>query len=165
MIDSAMDSGQGIKNADKMDDFTIALTDDDDDEHIIFADALSMMDDHIHLLSFRNGKDLLEDLNTSSTLPNIVFIDINMPQQDGFETVSAIRALERFKELPVVMYSTSTNRHDVIKSYDLGANLYLRKEVAEHSLISNLKIILSIFKQHNGWKKPELEKAIGYCRF
>lgn len=144
--------------------FTVALTDDDSDEHLLFADALSTIDENIHLISFTGGEDLLNDLFSYKCIPHLVFIDINMPQLDGFETIMRIRAQQKFKDLPVVMYSTSTNRYDVTKSYGLGATLYLRKETTQEALVTNLKKIVSIVMQHNSYSLPQIEYSAAYIR-
>ncbi|HYA13281.1 MAG TPA: response regulator [Syntrophales bacterium] len=62
-------------------------------------------------------------------LPVVVLLDLNMPGVDGLEILRRIRADDRTKLLPVVIFTSSTNKRDMEKCYDLGANSYIYKPV------------------------------------
>lgn len=62
-------------------------------------------------------------------MPNVVFLDLNLPKLSGLEVLRRMRADERTKRLPVVVLTTSNEEKDIIGSYDLGANSYVRKPV------------------------------------
>lgn len=64
-----------------------------------------------------------------SDLPSLVLLDIKLPKVDGIEVLRRIRADSRTKMLPVVMLTTSNEPVDVLNSYDLGTNSYIRKPV------------------------------------
>lgn len=68
------------------------------------------------------GRDLRE-------LPRVVLLDLRMPKMDGLEVLRRIRADPRTKLLPVVMLTTSAEDRDVISSYNLGVNSFVRKPV------------------------------------
>src|SRR5215212_4223677 len=104
--------------------FTIALTDDDADEHLLFKLTLDSIDPTVYLKSYKGGKELLQALQVEE-LPNVIFIDINMPLLNGFETIKRIRKISSLKQLPVVVISASANPDDVKTAYDCGADLYL----------------------------------------
>jgi two-component system, response regulator len=60
-------------------------------------------------------------------LPQAMILDLKMPRVDGFQVLTKVRADERTRLLPVVILTSSSDRKDVLRSYDLGANSYLRK--------------------------------------
>ena len=62
-------------------------------------------------------------------LPTLILLDINMPKVGGLEVLKQIRAEPHTRRLPVVMLTTSKEEQDLITSYDLGANSYVRKPV------------------------------------
>lgn len=65
----------------------------------------------------------------SPTLPMLILLDLKLPRIGGLEVLRRIRADERTRELPVVVLTSSTEDEDVIRSYELGANAYVRKPV------------------------------------
>jgi two-component system, response regulator len=66
----------------------------------------------------------------ASILPSVVLLDLNLPKIGGLEVLRRIRADERTKLLPVVVLTASKEEEDIVKSYSLGANAYVRKPVA-----------------------------------
>src|SRR2546421_7212765 len=99
----------------------ILLVDDDIDEYPILKDALEEISPDISLTFINGGYKL--DLNASLDA-DIIFLDINMPGYDGFECLKKIRQ-SNYKEVPVVMFTTAGHVEQIIKAYDLGANLFM----------------------------------------
>jgi two-component system response regulator len=62
-------------------------------------------------------------------IPQVVLLDLKLPKVDGLEVLKAIRADETLHWLPVVVLTSSTEEQDIVKSYGLGANSYIRKPV------------------------------------
>lgn len=85
----------------------------------------------------RDGVEALEYLFSAGSdsggeekvLPQLVLLDLKLPKVDGLQVLQRIRAEERTRRLPVVIFTSSSEEEDVIKSYDLGANSYVRKPV------------------------------------
>jgi two-component system response regulator len=70
-----------------------------------------------------------EDAALPDDLPRLVLLDLNLPRIDGFEVLRRLRARRRTRLLPVVVLSSSRERDDLLRSYALGANSYIRKPV------------------------------------
>jgi DNA-binding response OmpR family regulator len=98
----------------------ILNVDDDFDDRELFCDALKAIDPGITCFQANGGEKALDFLSTSGTIPDFIFIDINMPRMNGYECVKAIRLNKDLKSLQIVMYSTSFNPKDVDKFSDLG---------------------------------------------
>ncbi|NEP39715.1 MAG: response regulator [Okeania sp. SIO2H7] len=63
------------------------------------------------------------------TMPSLILLDLKLPKIDGLEVLRRLRADGRTQLLPAVILTTSTEREDVVKSYRLGCNSYIRKPV------------------------------------
>jgi len=85
----------------------------------VVHDGVEAMD---YLLSAAGGDD-------SSPLPTVILLDLKLPRMDGLEVLRRIRANEQLKRLPVVVLTSSKEQQDILKSYDSGANSYIRKPV------------------------------------
>ncbi|MEJ7588012.1 MAG: response regulator [Ferruginibacter sp.] len=72
-------------------------------------------------------------------LPDIVFLDLNMPGKNGKECLKEIKENPRFKALPVIIYSTSAHTKDIMDTHSTGANLYIRKPSSMRGLISVIR--------------------------
>lgn len=128
----------------------IALADDDADDREIFADVCSDMDSELDLLLFKNGKALLDHLDVPNiSLPEILFLDINMPIKDGFECLAEIRSKTELNELCIIVYSTSISISDVKKAKELGADGFLQKPSSYGKLKSAVQKILD-----TDWSDP-----------
>lgn len=89
-----------------------------------------------------NGREALARLQNNATpvtKPDLVFLDINMPQMNGKEFLKALRADPSLAGIPVVMLTTSDVERDVVSSYELGASGYLTKPVDMDELFSSIK--------------------------
>lgn len=86
----------------------ILLIDDDQDDQTLFADALKIIQPSIHCDIAANGMEGLALLGSYAVLPDVVFLDINMPIMDGRETLNAIKINPRLRNLRIVIYSTTS---------------------------------------------------------
>jgi two-component system response regulator len=70
-----------------------------------------------------------DDGANMNVMPQLILLDLKLPKVDGLQVLEKIREDERTRRLPVVVFTSSNEEEDMIKSYDLGANSYVRKPV------------------------------------
>lgn len=124
---------------------TIFLIDDDKDDQQFFLTSLSEIDSTIQCNFANNGKDALDKLNNSSTTPDLIFIDINMPLMNGFECLTELRKQDRFSKTPIVILTTSKADAEAQCARVLGANVFLTKPSSVRSLQTKLQHVLANF--------------------
>lgn len=118
----------------------IVLIDDDEDDRDFFKTAIDCINPQLSVLSLVDGVCLTEYLRDNvNQIPDLLFLDINMPRKNGFECLEDIRSKYNTSELPIIMYSTSESDYDILNSKNLGANLYIKKP----SDFTTLKEVLS----------------------
>jgi len=106
----------------------ILLSDDDADDCFFFKTALEGSSISTHLTTVHDGEQLMHLLkNETYELPDVLFLDVNMPRKNGFECLSEIKLSSRLKLLPVIVFSTSFEKEVVNKLYQEGAQYFLRK--------------------------------------
>jgi two-component system response regulator len=91
-------------------------------EIVVMRDGAAALD-----YLFATGKHAGRDTNET---PSVILLDLQLPRINGLEVLRRIRADERTKRLPVVVLTASKEDEDILKSYSLGANAYVRKPVA-----------------------------------
>ncbi|GMR21498.1 MAG: response regulator [Gammaproteobacteria bacterium] len=90
-------------------------------EVIVARDGVEALD-YLFAEGTHEGRDL-------SNQPQVILLDLKLPRVDGLEVLKRIREDDRTERLPVVILTTSNEESDIISSYDLGANSYIRKPV------------------------------------
>jgi CheY-like chemotaxis protein len=119
------------------------LVDDDMDDHEIFKSALAKVAGDLALLTATNGYEALDVLSTSNVLPDYIFVDLNMPRMGGFQFLKEIKQTDTLKDIPVIIYSTSSNPGDIAKTKELGAVSFITKPSRFSELCNLLHSILS----------------------
>lgn len=106
----------------------IFLVDDDQEDRELFSEALSNITQTVQLTEIPSGVKLIEMLNESKLdLPEVIFMDINMPKLNGIECLKKIRSFSKFKNLKIVMYSTYHLDDFIDDAFELGAsNFYVK---------------------------------------
>ncbi|WP_290840401.1 response regulator [Flavobacterium sp.] len=97
------------------------------------------------LTMLEDGRDLVGYLeDPKNKRPDILFLDLNMPYKSGVECLKEIRAIQKFKDLSVAIYSTSNSEKDMEDTFINGANIYIRKPNDFTQLKKVLTEVLSI---------------------
>lgn len=123
----------------------VLLIDDDRDDFFIFEEAVKQVDSTVDV-RFLSTFDEAQAI-ANCRVPDLLFLDINMPDRNGFEWLNLIR--EKGYPFPVVMYSTANNPESVQRAYAEGANLYLPKPETYNTLRDSLRQILNF-----NWMDP-----------
>lgn len=106
----------------------ILLADDDKDDRLFFKLALDEVSIPTLLTSVNDGQELMDHLlKNSEHLPDVLFLDINMPRKKGSECLIEIKQDAKLKVLPVVIYSTSFSADLAELYHNNGAHYYLQK--------------------------------------
>jgi CheY-like chemotaxis protein len=119
------------------------LVDDDTDDHEIFKSALAKVDGGLALLTATNGYEALDVLSASDTLPDYIFVDLNMPRMGGLQFLKEIKQTETLKHIPVIIYSTSSNPGDIAKTRELGAVSFVTKPSRFSDLCNFLQSLIT----------------------
>jgi CheY-like chemotaxis protein len=127
----------------------LLVIDDDAEDAELFQEAISFIDDSAICVAALSGKDGLNVLRF--TIPDIVFLDINMPIMDGKETLARIRSNEAMNSVPVYIFSTSANGREFDFLKDAGAAGCISKPNSFQELC---EVLRGILQQHDGNKVP-----------
>lgn len=118
----------------------VVLADDDQDDRLFFSEAFEELQMKTKVHTFKDGLTLLESINRFDfKIPDLMFLDLNMPKKSGFECLVELRQNKKFAEIPIAIYSTSAAEEDIEKAFLKGANLFIQKPFD----FNNLKKILS----------------------
>jgi DNA-binding response OmpR family regulator len=112
----------------------ILLVEDDPDHEALTIRALRKSNIVNQILVARDGEEAIHSLfgdegGTSPTLPQVILLDLKLPKVDGLEVLRRIRDSDRTRMLPVVILTSSDEESDIVRSYRLGVNSYIRKPV------------------------------------
>jgi len=124
---------------------SIMVIDDDRDEFLLILDAMKQIDPGITVYFADSCEEAKRFRNHKVDL---VLLDINMPQHDGFSWLRSIRE-KGYHDLPIVMYTNSMSPLHITKAYNDGANLYYVKPDNFKRLINGLSKLLSM-----DWSQP-----------
>jgi CheY-like chemotaxis protein len=116
----------------------ILLADDDESDQLLFKEAFGELKMKSVVHTVNNGMQLMDYLTKQdAALPHLIFLDLNMPRKNGLECLKEIRCNEKFKEIPIAIYSTSSSKKDIEETFRNGANLYIRKP-SDFSILKQL---------------------------
>ena len=122
----------------------ILLADDDNDDCILFKDALEELPLSAKLTTVRNGEQLMQLLTQEEQLPNLLFLDLNMPRKSGMECLSEIKQNGKLKKLPVIIYSTSFQVDIIDLLYKNGAQHYICKPNEYTQLLKVIHLAITL---------------------
>ncbi len=125
----------------------ILMVDDDPDDFVLAREAFKLSGEERDFQLLSDGEELMDYLHRrkkfenlqGSPLPCLILLDLNMPRKDGREVLKEMKKLNDFRRIPVVVFTTSGEEEDVICSYELGANSYIKKPAEFEGLVETMK--------------------------
>lgn len=120
------------------------LADDDHDDAELFNEALTTVNSSIQFHHVEDGKAVFEYLlEGKGSKPDVIFLDLNMPAMSGWQCLAKLKNDASLKEIPVIMYSTSSNPREKEIALELGAVGFVTKPTDFRILTQVLKTIAS----------------------
>ncbi|KPM32118.1 Response regulator receiver domain-containing protein [Croceitalea dokdonensis DOKDO 023] len=133
-----------------LDIMKIALADDDVDDRMLFEEAIESIAIKTQLNLFVDGQQLMDHLQKSKlALPEIIFLDLNMPIKNGMQCLQEIRGDQTLRHLCVAIYSTSSSEKDIEETFVQGANIYINKPNSFGALKKAIEKVLKINWQYH----------------
>lgn len=106
----------------------IFLADDDEADRLLFKEAFNELKMETIIYTVNDGVQLMQKLSKEDTpLPQLLFLDLNMPRKNGLECLKEIKSSKRLKDIFVAIYSTSSSEKDIELTFLHGANIYINK--------------------------------------
>ena len=134
----------------KLKSLNILLADDDTDDCIFFKQALDELLLATHFTTVHDGEQLMQLLTNETTeLPDVLFLDLNMPRKNGFECLDEIKLNNKLKYFPVIIFSTSFEQDKVNQLYKNGAQYYIRKPSEFPQFVKIIYLTLAMIAQGN----------------
>lgn len=112
----------------------------EDEQNIREIETYILENSGYEVVSFENGADFLKACNKE--LPQLVLLDIMLPNQDGMSILKTLRKQDRTKELPVILVTAKSSEIDKVKGLDMGADDYLSKPFGTMELVARVKALL-----------------------
>ncbi|MCH8524095.1 MAG: response regulator [Balneolales bacterium] len=116
------------------------------------------------VISFHHGRDALDYLNVEK-IPDLILLDVMMPNLNGFEVCKIIREEYSQTELPVILLTAKSQTTDVLQGFKHGANDYIAKPIAKDELLARIKTHLELSKINHAFSRfvpHEFLKFLGY---
>jgi two-component system, chemotaxis family, response regulator Rcp1 len=124
----------------------VLIVDDNPADVALVCEALAGSKHRSQINSVGDGVEAMAFLNhrekyVNAIRPDLVILDLNLPKKDGLAVLAAMKAAPDLRRIPVVIFSTSQLRKDIVRSYEMGANCYVRKPGNLNEFFSAIKSI------------------------
>lgn len=127
----------------------VLIVEDDEDDFLLVTKAIQEARLTGGVYRVKDGEELMDYLLAQGLyldrekypLPALILLDLNLPKKDGREALKEIKSHPELQKIPVIVLTTSKSEEDVIKSYDLGVNSFIRKPVTFQGLVDIIKTL------------------------
>jgi CheY-like chemotaxis protein len=127
----------------------ILLADDDEADRLLFKDAFRELKIKTVVDTVNDGVELMEYLDKQELpLPQLLFLDINMPRKNGLECLKEIRANPALNDISIAIFSTSESEKDMRETFLNGANIYVHKPADFGTLKQMLEKAVTVAHQY-----------------
>ena len=119
------------------------LIDDDTDDHYLFSEVLKEVHPALAFSGEANSVSAVKKLQVDTDFtPSYIFLDLNMPNLNGLECLVEIKKIDRLKDVPVMIFSTSSYQKDRIEAAGLGSTQFITKPGSYKELITVLQLVI-----------------------
>ncbi|MDO9254229.1 MAG: response regulator [Bacteroidales bacterium] len=127
----------------------ILLADDDEDDRLFFKEAFEEIKIYTSVKIVNDGVELMNHLTQDNIqLPQILFLDLNMPRKNGIDCLLEIKRLVHLKDIAIAIYSTSSSDKDIEETFIQGANVYIKKPSDFNTLKKILEQVITVNWQY-----------------
>jgi CheY-like chemotaxis protein len=130
----------------------ILLVEDNLIEIMKMKRTISLLDLEHTIQEANNGEEALKFLESTSKLPDIILLDLNMPKISGIEFLKTMKNIDDLKHIPVIILTTSSNQKDLLECYKTGMSGYVLKPLKYEDYVKKMEIVLAY------WSLNELRK-------
>ncbi len=127
---------------------TVWVVDDDPDDLYLIEHAFKCIMPSMVIKQLNDGEELLPSLEKAPVLPRLVLLDLNMQRMNGFEALAELRTNASYKDLPVIILTTSDAEGDRRRSLALGADGFLTKPPSQEGIITMLQQLTADWELH-----------------
>lgn len=120
----------------------ILLIDDDEDDREIFENAVRRLQRALDYQAHDSAVTAYKALTSRDFVPDLIFLDLNMPVMNGQEFLKKIKGDSALKDIPVIIFSTSSNFKNISETMELGAHDYITKPYTFEELVKILEKII-----------------------
>lgn len=106
---------------------TLMLVEDDEDDRDIFLSVVQNFLPSISCFVATNGQEALDSLRSNVNLPQLIFLDLNMPLMNGRQFLDEVKRYDSLKDIPVIVLSTSSDKETIEQTKQLGAKHFITK--------------------------------------
>jgi len=126
---------------------TIFVVDDDEDDRMLISEALHNLSEKVNVVEVQSGTDMYELLNQDEqpTGFRLILLDMNMPRMNGLELLKLLKRNIKWRSVPVIMLSTSSNQSLIREAYKLGVNVFVVKPVSIGEFDRMVKMVSDCF--------------------
>lgn len=117
----------------------VLMADDDEDDCALAQRAFKESGALGIFSCVEDGTELMESLLDSDKLPDLILLDLNMPRKDGRKTLKEIKSIPEFRNIPLVVLTTSREKEDMAFSTEMGANSFFTKPSRFHEWVEMMK--------------------------
>jgi CheY-like chemotaxis protein len=129
--------------------YTLLIAEDDEEDRMLLEEAIRKAGISIPVQCVQNGEELLDFLHrrheyaaqSPAVKPVLILLDLNMPKLDGRQALEEIKKESKFREIPVIVFTTSNTREEINRAYSSGASSFIIKPFSFTTLVDMMKII------------------------
>ena len=117
------------------------IAEDDQEDRLLIEEAFNDIGMPAELQFVEDGQGIINELKKSSKfdLPSFIMLDLNLPKKNGYEVLKELKQDERWKTIPVIIFSTSSNTEDINLTYQLGASSFITKPSYYSEMVDSIK--------------------------